>query len=433
SARSPRPAGWLRPAPGAGGYRPWPASSSPTGARTPAADAAVAPTCVLMAAPPAGAPARSGAGAPAGSVCRRSVARLLAHFEGLDLIAFGDVLVTETDTAFEAVADFGDVVLLPAQRLDGEVVGHHDAVPEQTCLAVAADGARAHDRTGDVAHLGGTEDLADLRRPELDLLVLRLEHALQGTFDVVDRRVDDRVVLDLHALAVGQGGHPFGRADIEADDDGVVHRGQVDVVLRDRTHTAVDDAQLDFLAHVDLEQRVLQCFHGTGDVALDDQVEAFHLALFERLGELLEGDPLAALGQGGGTFGRFAFIGDLPGGAVVRGDQEHVSGPWHRGQPQHLDRASGPGGLHAVAVFVGHGAHASVGRTGHDRIAHVQRPGLDQHGGHGAAPLVQIGLDGHAAGVLVRIRLQFQGRVRGQQHRFEELLDAGALGGGGVH
>src|SRR5699024_12062135 len=187
--------------------------------------------CIRSTNLPASSPTRGGAGALAVSVCRGSVARLLAHFEGLDLIAFGYVLVTEADTAFEAVADFGDVVLLPAQRLDGEVVGHHDAVPEQTCLTVAADGARAHDRTGDVAHLGGTEDLADLRRPELDLLVLRLEHALQGTFDVVDRRVDDRVVLDLHALAVGQGGHPFGRADIEADDDGVVHRGQVDVVL----------------------------------------------------------------------------------------------------------------------------------------------------------------------------------------------------------
>src|SRR5699024_2551285 len=172
-AWSPRSAGWRRPASGRGGYRPWPDSSSPTGGRTTAADAAVAPTCVLMTALPAGAPARGGAGAPAGSVCRGSAARLPAAFDGLDLIAVGDVLVTEADTAFEAVADCGDVVLLPAQRLDGEVVGHHDAAPEQTCLAVAADGARAHDRTGDVAHLGGTEDLADLRRPELDILVLR--------------------------------------------------------------------------------------------------------------------------------------------------------------------------------------------------------------------------------------------------------------------
>src|SRR5690625_1000920 len=119
-----------------------------------------------MTALPAGAPARGGAGAPAGSVCRGSVARLLAHFEGLDLIAFGDVLVTEADTAFEAVADFGDVVLLPAQRLDGEVVGHHDAVPEQTCLAVEADGARANDRTGVAADLGGPAGVADLRGAE---------------------------------------------------------------------------------------------------------------------------------------------------------------------------------------------------------------------------------------------------------------------------
>ena len=59
----------------------------------------------------------------------------------------------------------------------------------------------------------------------------------------------------------------------------VVDRGQVDVVLRDRTDTAVDDPQLDLVADVDLEQGVLECLDGTGDVALEDQVEGLDLAL----------------------------------------------------------------------------------------------------------------------------------------------------------
>ena len=58
-----------------------------------------------------------------------------------------------------------------------------------------------------------------------------------------------------------------------------VHRGQVDVVLRDGTHAAVDDAQGDLLADVDLEQGVLQGLDRTRAVALEDEVEGVDLAL----------------------------------------------------------------------------------------------------------------------------------------------------------
>src|SRR5699024_12104319 len=128
---------------------------------------------------------------------------LLTHLERLDDIALGDVPVTEADTALEALADLGDVVLLPPQRGDGQVVGHHHVVAQQACLAVATDDARAHDRAGDVAELGGTEHLADLRSTELDLFELGLEHALESTLDVVDGGVGPRGVLDPDAFAIG--------------------------------------------------------------------------------------------------------------------------------------------------------------------------------------------------------------------------------------
>ena len=69
------------------------------------------------------------------------------------------------------------------------------------------------------------------------------------------------------------------RADVEADDDRVVDRREVDVVLRDRTDTAVDDPQVDLVADLDLEQRVLERLDGTGHVTLDDEVEGLDLAL----------------------------------------------------------------------------------------------------------------------------------------------------------
>src|SRR5699024_8648588 len=70
----------------------------------------------------------------------RSATRLLAHLEGLDDVALGDVVEgPEADAALETFADLGDVVLLPPQRLDGEVVPHDDAVPQQPGLGVPAD------------------------------------------------------------------------------------------------------------------------------------------------------------------------------------------------------------------------------------------------------------------------------------------------------
>src|SRR5690242_16911662 len=133
-----------------------------------------------------------------------SVAGLLAHLEGLDDVVDLDVLVAEPDTALEAVPDLGDVVLLPAERGHGEVVGDHDTLADQPRLAVAVDRAGLDHRAGDVADARHLEDRADLRGAELDLLELRLQHALEGRLDLLDRAVDDRVEPDVHALAVGE-------------------------------------------------------------------------------------------------------------------------------------------------------------------------------------------------------------------------------------
>ena len=161
----------------------------------------------------------------------RSVTSLLAHLPGLNDVAFGDILVTQRDTALVALADLGDVVLLATQGLDLEVLGDNHTVAHQASLGSALDRAGADDRTGDVAELAGAEDLTDLRGTQLDLLVDRLEHALEGSLNVVDRRVDDVVVLDLDALGIRHLGHALGGTDVEADDDRVVDGRQVDVNL----------------------------------------------------------------------------------------------------------------------------------------------------------------------------------------------------------
>ena len=144
-------------------------------------------------------------------------------------------------------------------------------VPERTSAA------------GDVADPRHPEDLADLGGAELDLLELGLEHALEGRLDLLDRLVDDRVVADVHALALGQFAAPGLGPDVEADDDALSDGdGQVDVVLGDRTDAAADDPQADLLADVDLEQRVLEGLDRTGHVTLDDELSSSTLARLER-------------------------------------------------------------------------------------------------------------------------------------------------------
>src|SRR5699024_6741549 len=234
------------------------------------------------------------------------------------------VVRAQVDTALVPVAHLGDIVLEAAQTGHLDVLGDHHTVAGDARLRTALDDAAAHDRTGDVAELGGAEDLADLRRAELDLLVLRLEHALEGGLDLVDRVVDDRVVLDLDTLALGVVRVQTLRANVVADDDGVRGDREVDVVHRDRADAAVDDAQVHALADLDAQQRLLEGLHRTGGVALEDEVEGLDLALGHMLVDVLEADALAHLRERRGTLGGLALLSDLAGGALILGDQEGV-------------------------------------------------------------------------------------------------------------
>src|SRR5690606_34310919 len=254
-----------------------------------------------------------------------SVARLLAHLERLDDVADADVAVADSDTALEALADLGDVVLEPAQRLDGEVVGDDHPVADEPCLRVALDQAVADDHTGDVADPRHLEDLADLRGTELDLLVLGLEHALEGRLHLFDGLVDDRVVADVHAHAVGQLAVLALGPNVEADDDRAGRGGQVDVVLRDRADPAADHADRDLVAaRIDLEEGLLQRLDGTRHVALDDEEQLFALSLLQGLLPVVEGDAAAGPGLLREPLARLALLRDLAGHPVVLDDQEVV-------------------------------------------------------------------------------------------------------------
>src|SRR3954451_476271 len=360
-----------------------------------------------------------------------SVGRLLAHLEGLDDVLDLDVVERpEADTALVALAHLGDVVLEPAQRLHGQVVGDDDAVAQQPGLEVPVDRAVAHDRTGHVADLRDAEHLAHLGAAEPDLLELRLEHALEGRLDLLDRLVDDRVVPDVDALAVGQLRRLTLGPDVEAQDDDVVGQRQVDVALGDPADAAVDDPQRQVVAHLDLHQGLLERLHGARVVALDDQVEL--TGLLQRRVEVLQADPLAHRRVLRVPDTGLAPVGDLPGDAVLVDDQERVTGAGHRGEAHDLHGAGRQGLLELGAVLVEQRPHAPVGVAGHDRVADPQRAALDQDGGHGTPALVQLALDDDALGVLLGVGPQVQGGVGGEQDRREQVLETLTGGRGDV-
>src|SRR5215469_16353480 len=362
-----------------------------------------------------------------------SVPRLLPHLVGLDHVLDLDVAVADADAALVALADLGHVLLEPAQRVHAEVLRHHDAVADQACLAAAGDDARTDDAAGHVADARHPEDLADLRRSELCLLELGLEQALERGLDLVDRLVDDRVVADVHALALGQLPGPAGRPHVEADDHRIRGDGQVDVVLGDRADAAADDPQDHVLAHIDLEQRVLEGLDGPGHVALDDEQQFLALAGLQRGLQILQRDPRPALGEQGGALTGFPPLGDLPRHPLVGHDQEVVTGVGHRVEPEYLHRARRRRVRDRGTVLVEQRPDPAERLATDDRGADLQRAALDQHGRHRAAALVQVRLDRDALRVLVRVGPQVQLRVGGQDDRLQQGLDAGALPGRDVH
>src|SRR5690625_4917380 len=330
-------------------------------------------------------------------------------------------------TALVSLANLSDVVLKATERFNREVVTNHNALTQNARLGVAADFARAHDRTRDVAELRRAEDLADFRGTGLHLFIFRLEHALKGCFNILDRLVDDRVVADVDAFAIGQFVDPLGGTHVKADDDGVVDRGEVDVVLRDRTDTAVDDAQIDFFAHIDLQQGVFKRFNGTRNIALQNEVESLDLALLQRLGEVFQADALATTCQCRGPFGRFTTLSDLARSAVVRGHQEGVTRVWYRGHTQYLDGAGWARFIDRVAVFIEHGTHAAEGRAGDDGFTHVQGSRLDEHRNNGTAALIEIRFDRNTARIAVRVGCELKGCIGRQQHGFQQFVDTDGL------
>ncbi len=189
----------------------------------------------------------------------------------------------------------------------------------------------------------------------------------------------------------------------------------------------MDDAQLNRLVHLDLEQSLFQCLHGTRDITLEDEVEGLDLAILESLGEVLEADALASLRELSVALGSLTLLRNLARGPIVIGHDEGVpcSGNTREALNRHGTRREGF--LNGLAVLVDHGADTTIGSAGNNRFTHAERSRLDENRGNRTATLIQTGFDSHTAGGPVRISPEVQTSVCGEQDSIEKLGDTFTL------
>ncbi len=203
--------------------------------------------------------------------------------------------------------------------------------------------------------LGNAERIADLGATGLDLLLGGSKHADTGGIDVLDRLVDDRVGLDLHALLLRGVASLALRTDAEADDDGIRRGGKRDVGLGDGADGGVDDVDTD-LGLVHLADGVGKRLDGALGVGLDDQVELLELVLAHLLEQGLKGDVLdlvLLLDTGLES----ALLSKVAGIAGVLEDAELVAGCRNPVQTEDLDGVGRTRLVLVLTVLVEHGAN----------------------------------------------------------------------------
>src|SRR6185437_3100012 len=88
-------------------------------------------------------------------------------------------------------------------------------------IGAAFHGSVGDTTAGNLADLGNVEDFQDLRVAEHGLAQSGREQAAHGFLHVIHKVVDDVVVADLDAAALGGGRRLLVGADREADDRGV--------------------------------------------------------------------------------------------------------------------------------------------------------------------------------------------------------------------
>src|SRR6478609_4269918 len=337
-------------------------------------------------------------------------------------------VILERHAAFLAGLHFLHFVLEALQRRQLALM-HDDVVANEADIGAALHGSVGDAATGDLADLGNVEHFQDLRIAQHGFAQRRREQAGHRLFDVVDEIVDDVVVADLDAVALGRGRRFLVGADGEADDGGVETLRQRHVGFGNAADAGMQDAGGD-LVGAELFQRSQNGFQRTLHVGLDDQREILAARGFELRHHLLERAAHAGDGSGG-VFALLmgAIARDLTGAGFVLDHGETIAGFRRAVEAEHFDRHRGAGFINGHALIVDKGADAAHFGAGHDDVADAQRAALYQHGGDRAAAAVEPGFDHGTFGGTFRVGLEVE-QFGLQRDHLQELVEVGLVLGG---
>ena len=206
------------------------------------------------------------------------------HFDDVALLHV--LVVGEGHAAFLAGLHLAHFVLEALQGGKFAFVDH-DIVADQAHLGAAAHDAFGDAAARDLADLGDVEHFQDFGIAEELLARLRRQHARQRRFHVIHHIVDDVVIADLDAIALGAVARLVVGAHIEADHRRAAGMRQDHVAFGDAADAGLQDLRADFVG-AELGQRALDRFRRTLHVGLEHQRQQALLAGFAGLEQLIQ-------------------------------------------------------------------------------------------------------------------------------------------------
>src|SRR5215467_550920 len=289
------------------------------------------------------------------------------------------LIILKRHTAFLAGDHFPDIVLEALELRQLALVNHH-IVADETHVGAALDRSLGDPAARYLAHFRDIEDLQDKGSAEHRFAQYRRQQARHCFFHVIDEIVDDVVVTDFHAIALGHFASFLVGAYVEADDRGARGLRERDVGFAD-TSGARQDYAGSHLRGPELFKRTRDGFDRALHVTLDEKRELLAPGGLELTHHLLEGSALAARPRRD-LFALEArpVVGHLAGTRFVFHDGQTVAGFWRSVEAENLHRRGRAGLVHGHASVRQQGPYATPFGPGDHDIAATKGAALHQYG-----------------------------------------------------
>ena len=299
---------------------------------------------------------------------------------------------------------------------------NNDTVTDNTNLGAVGNLAFNYIAAGNL-QLGNSNHLTDFYAALDNLFEFRSKHTLDSSLNVIDSVIDNTVGAYINLLGFGSLARVSVRTNVKADNQRVGSGCQHYVGLGDSAYACMDNGNLNLIVF-DFLQGCLQCFDGTLNVSLNNDVQLFDFAFFNALEQVIQrnlGVQLDFL---------FLLLGNTffsnAAGSLFIGAVQNIAGSRYIVQAQYLYRGRRQSLLNLFATVIDHCTNLTIGGAGNNGITDMQSTALYQYGSNRAAAFIQLCFDDGAVSRQIRVSLQLL-HFSNQQNHFQQVADAGLL------